>query len=113
MAYVNYMAIDARCIVVEAGLDKSAVDRLSRNTDLRYDELTNRTAVRQIKEALGSHKIKDKGARQGAKHVLALLTAIYPETAKDEQEGDKAIPVSIEGHNNDTPIDAIEEAKNE
>ena len=78
MAYINYMAIDARCIVKEAQLMGSALDRLARNTDLRYDELCNRTAVKQIKDALGAKKIKDKGARQGAKHLITVLEAIYP-----------------------------------
>lgn len=84
MAYINYMAIDARCIVKEAQLMGSALDRLARNTDLRYDELCNRTAVKQIKDALGAKKIKDKGARQGAKHLITVLTSIYPDISSGE-----------------------------
>ena len=84
MAYINYMAIDARCIVKEAQLMGSALDRLARNTDLRYDELCNRTAVKQIKDALGAKKVKDKGARQGAKHLITVLEAIYPPLVSGE-----------------------------
>lgn len=109
MAYINYMAIDARCIVKEAQLMGSALDRLARNTDLRYDELCNRTAVKQIKDALGAKKIKDKGARQGAKHLITVLEAIYPALVSGESVSGRtelAEPNDVE-----VPKGQIEEAK--
>jgi hypothetical protein len=82
MPYINYFSIDANIIVRRAELQKSALERFAKNTDLRFDELTNRTAVRQLREALGNKKLTQKAERSAAKHLIKVLTDIYPDKAQ-------------------------------
>jgi hypothetical protein len=82
--YVNYFSISANTIMREAernemSLKNSAVDRFARNTDLRYDERTNRTCVRQLRDALGNKRLKQKVVRQDAKWLIKCLTDIFPD----------------------------------
>ena len=86
--YVNYFSIEANTILREAerndmSLKNSAVDRFARNTDLRYDERTNRTCVHQLRDALGNKKLKQKSVRQGAKWLIKCLTDIFPDNRTD------------------------------
>jgi hypothetical protein len=115
--YVNYFSISANTIIREAersemNLKNSAVDRFAKNTDLRYDERTNRTCVRQLRDALGSKKLKQKAVRQDAKWLIKCLTAIFPDKVQLLASGKADMPphVTQEGQD-EAVIEAIEEER--
>jgi hypothetical protein len=83
---INYLANSLRCIVKEAGLQNSAVERIMRNTDLRCDPKVAKIAIGQIKNALGSHKLQ-KAVRKDAKRIIGMLEKHLPkeETAIEEK----------------------------